>query len=643
VNFEKPSCAQTSKPDLRVFSYGIMAFFLAVIGTHSKAQPATDISGIVNTYHSVYDIVPAKACFLVTNAGALNENTRVLIIQMKGASILTGTGATFGDTTSLNQAGHYEVGTICAVIGDSVFLFHDILNTYDYTSGKVQMVQFAEYYSARVVGQIRPQLWDNASGTGGVVAIAVDESLELTAPIYADTAGYKGGLFHLHSGACNFFQQAGTAYAYDATDPSHLNGAYKGEGVADVPSTLDGAKGAPANGGGGGNNHNNSGGGGANLTAGGRGGGNTSSGPSGCNITNNMGLGGKALRSWNGKKIFAGGGGGAGHTNFNASTTGGGNGGGIVFIHANNLIGGSQTISANGEVGALSNSDGAGGGGAGGTIIMDVTTYTGTVNIEANGGNGGNSDDVGVPSRCFGGGGGGSGGAIYFTGSFPSLPVAYTVNFGTGGTQTGSAGTCSTPVPGLAGTIGQTFNNYVYSRSTAPASYCDLLLPVKLNFFSAVADGKKVNVRWQVENPEQARSYTVERSVVPGQWIEWRTINSNDLVKDYSLVDDAPFTGKSFYRLKIIEKTYAIEYSPVRAVQIDFGGVFSVYPNPATNKITITAYITSPVEARLLDISGKLILKRTLGSSRTDIDLGSLQTGIYLITVNGATQKLFIK
>lgn len=562
---------------------------------------------------------------------------------MKGASILTGTGSTFGDTTSLNQAGHYEIGTICTIIGDSVFLFHDILNTYNFSTGKVQLVQFAEYYSARVVGQIRPQLWDYATGTGGVVAIAVDESLELTAPIYADTSGYKGGLFHLHSGACNFFQQAGTAYAYDATDPSHLNGAYKGEGVADVPSNLDGAKGAPANGGGGGNNHNNSGGGGANLTTGGRGGGNSSTGPSGCNIANNMGLGGKALSSWGGKKIFAGGGGGAGHTNFNASTTGGGNGGGIIFIHANNLIGGSQTISSNGEVGALSNSDGAGGGGAGGTIIMDVTTYTGTVNIQANGGDGGNSNDVGVPSRCFGGGGGGSGGVIYFTGSTPSLPVTTSVVAGVGGTETGSAGTCNAPVPGLVGTNGLVINSYTYSRSTSPAGYCDLLLPVQLNYFSAAVTGKKVMLKWQVENPEQAHSYIVERSIIPGQWFEWKTVASNGQIKEYSLIDENPYTGKSFYRLKIIERTYAIEYSPIRVVEIDFEGLFTVYPNPAKNKITITAHITSPVEARLLDISGKLILKRNLVTSRTEIDLGSLQTGIYLVTINGITQKLIIR
>lgn len=83
----------------------------------------TPISGIVNTYHSVVEVIPAKACLRVTNISSLDVNSRVMIVQMKGASIITSTGATFGDTISLNEAGNYEIGTVCYIIGDSVFCF----------------------------------------------------------------------------------------------------------------------------------------------------------------------------------------------------------------------------------------------------------------------------------------------------------------------------------------------------------------------------------------------------------------------------------------------------------------------------------------------------------------------------------------
>lgn len=83
-----------------------------------------------------------------------------MIVQMKGASInTTAASSSFGDTTALNEAGNYEIGTVCYIIGDSVFLFHNLLNTYNTTSGKVQLVQFAEYYAAEVIDTVKATPW----------------------------------------------------------------------------------------------------------------------------------------------------------------------------------------------------------------------------------------------------------------------------------------------------------------------------------------------------------------------------------------------------------------------------------------------------------------------------------------------------
>jgi hypothetical protein len=283
--------------------------------SHSQVTP---ISGVVNSYYSVIEVIPLKTCVRVSSTSGLNTVNKVLIIQMKGASINTGsaTSATWGDTTSLNNAGNYEIANICSIRGDSVFFVHQLVNTYTAPAGKVQLVTIAQYDNALVTDTIKAAPWNNSTGTGGIIALDIIDTLQLNAPIYADGLGYQGGAFFQHSGTCDFFNPAGSAYAYDADNfSSSANGAHKGEGVADVTATVDGAKGAPANGGGGGNNHNNSGGGGANLVTGGRGGGNSSSGPFSCITSNNMGLGGKALSSYAGRKLFAGGGGGAGHNN----------------------------------------------------------------------------------------------------------------------------------------------------------------------------------------------------------------------------------------------------------------------------------------------------------------------------------------
>ena len=198
-----------------------------------------------------------------------------MLIQMKGASINTNSNSSsFGDTTSLNNAGNYEIGTICNVTGDSVFMVFMLLNQYT-VADKVQLVKIPQYYSATVTDTLKAAPWNNTTGTGGVLAISVEEDLILNAPIYADSSGFRGGAYRLSGDDCSNVSPA-NAYAYNADvfDPTTQHGSFKGEGIAEVAASESGGRGAPANGGGGGNNHNNGGGGGANLSAGGDGGGN---------------------------------------------------------------------------------------------------------------------------------------------------------------------------------------------------------------------------------------------------------------------------------------------------------------------------------------------------------------------------------
>ncbi len=427
------------------FFRSFILFIAIVCLAQSSYSQITSISGVVNSYYKVIDIIPAKACVRVTNATGLNYNDKVMLIQMKGAGINTSNSnsSSFGDTTSLNDAGNYEIATVCHVDGDSVFMVFMFINSYT-VAGKVQLVKIPEYYSANVTDTLKAAPWNNSNGTGGVLAIHVEEDLILNAPVYVDSTGFKGGAYQLSDGTCSNISPA-TAYAYNASTLNPQNGGFKGEGVSDVMASQSGGRGAPANGGGGGNNHNNGGGGGANLSLGGDGGGNSSS--TGCQ-TSIPGKGGKALGSYAGTKIYLGGGGGAGHVNNGlANAYGGGNGGGLIFIQTKNLVGNNKKISANGQTGGRSAGDGASGGGAAGTIIINALNYTGLLTVEAKGGQGGTEDNGVINGRCYGSGGGGSGGAIYFSGAVPAVTVS--TAGGLAGPETRRSATCNPSIPSL--------------------------------------------------------------------------------------------------------------------------------------------------------------------------------------------------
>ena len=596
----------------------------------------TNISGVVNTYHRVIEVIPSKACVRVSSTAGLSLYKKVLLIQMKGASIITTNSSSFGDTTSLNNAGNYEVATICNIIGDSVFMFYNFLNSYT-VSGKVQLVQFGQYNNALVTDTIKATAWNNTNGTGGVIALYASGNLTLNAPIYADMAGFAGGVFLKSGNFCLNSPFDATGYKYNALNISPQDGAYKGENVYELASTETGGRGAPANGGGGGNNHNNGGGGGANLNNGGVGGGNSST--SGC-TSNLRGLAGKALSSWGGRKIFFGGGGGAGHSNGGFVTNDAGDGGGIVFIWATNIIGNGYKISANGGVGGASISDGASGGGGSGSIIMNVSNYSGAITIEAKGGNGGGADDNGNAGSCFGAGGGGSGGVIYFSNT-PS--VSTSVTGGAAGLETErDALGCAAAVPAGAGSNGSVINNYSFSRSYIVASYCSAPLGVLLENFNANIVNQKIQLSWSILNTDEVSSFEIEKMNNNGIFETIFTIPAIDLKENYFVWDNDPSKGKNSYRLKIIERN-KISYSAIRQVYFDFYTKdFMIYPNPAKNQITITGDFTAPVMLKLFDYAGKFVYQKRILNTTEVIFLPGLSPGIYLISINEKIKKLVI-
>lgn len=309
-----------------------------------------------------------------------------------------------------------------------------------------------------------------------------------------------------------------------------------------------------------------------------------------------------------------------------------------MFIWANNVWG-SDTISANGGNGGNSTSDGAGGGGAGGTIILQVNNFAPTVKIKANGGSGGNSNNSSVNNRCFGGGGGGSGGVVYFSG--PVHANAF-VDAGVAGVESNRLGTCSTR-PGIDGNDGSTISGYVFTRSSDPSGYCQLLLPVELISFTATRFDKKIILKWNIGNPENIKWFVVERSTDATQWSAIGTVLANSSVTDYSMIDALPLPGKNYYRIRFAEVNSNTSYSPVKLVNNNSDQTFSVYPNPANGKVYIAGSFNLPSDLQVMDMTGRVVCLKSINGSPASIDVSNLPAGIYMLMLSGWVQKLVIR
>jgi len=398
----------------------IALFFTSILLTLLSYSQNTNISGVINTYKSVSNI--SGNVITVSSTSNFTVGDEVLIIQMQGATINETNTQAFGDVINYNDAGNYEFTKICTILSGTEVEVSNIQRSYD-PNGKVQIITVPTYVNATVTNVLSASPWDGT--IGGILVFDCSGTLTMNADINLQGLGFRGGGTTTSGYSCSWFTNV-SDYYYDITTGE---GAEKGEGIAlYIPNKTSGS-GAQANGGGGGNDHNSGGGGGSNAGLGGQGGERIRPSTFTC-AGQTPGVGGKSnVISNASNKVFLGGGGGSGHENNTGTATPGANGGGIVIIKANMIVGNNAVIDVQGNSVPTNSADGAGGGGAAGSVLLDVSAYSGPVTILAEGAPGGDVSNIG-PSNCNGPGGGGGGGVIWLSQSIIPGNIAYSVSGG---------------------------------------------------------------------------------------------------------------------------------------------------------------------------------------------------------------------
>ena len=637
----------------------LLTFLFSLLLFSAGLCRAQTFTGVVNSYYKVTAINVATSTLTLNTAAGLTPNTKVLLIQMKGAAIDVTNTAAFGNITAINNTGNYEVNYVCSVAGNTVLLRFALLKSYT-VAGLVQLVTIPRYTDATVTGTVTPLAWDPVTGTGGVVALEGTNSLTLQASIDASGAGFRGGTyidFPIPPNDCNFATDV-TDYAIpNPTVNAFINGGRKGEGIAIGSASYELGRGKLANGGGGANNHNSGGAGGGNYGSGGIGGQRSNEGAFNCHGTN-PGIGGLSLQtngySAGANKIFMGGGGGSGQGNNDVGMHGG-HGGGIVLIITNNLIGNNNLITASGarpfRAGLAdpfsAGGDGGGGAGAGGVVILEANNYTGNVQVQAMGGRG--SDASYTPSSgCFGPGGGGGGGVIWVKGAVNPL-LTTNVTGGTNGLI--SVTTSVVACRGLANGASPGNNGAIIPNYSLPLASTPLCIPLAVNeliYFKGQSKNLAIELSWKMNSVDLIKSFTLERSFDQNNFTAIAALNKNQNVS-YSYSDEDAVYGFNYYRLKVHYLDGRVAYSNIISVE-KFGNngieLVTVKPNPVHQvaALQIESNLPQEVVVSIYNANGqqlisvRKILKR--GLNNVTLDVMKLSAGTYFLRVSNPTRTL---
>jgi hypothetical protein len=167
-------------------------------------------------------------------------------------------------------------------------------------------------------------------------------------------------------------------------------------------------------------------------------------------------------------------------------------------------------------------------------------------------------------------------------------------------------------------------------------------LPVKLVAFKVAAEGRIANLSWNTTEEVNSDYFDIQHS---SDAVSWKTIGKVESNKESNKLQSYHFphkntvSGYNYYRLKMVDQDGSFAISTIQSVDIRGEATF-LFPNPVSDKVSVSAANGNVEVVELLDLSGKKIMETR---STSDIKVGAIPAGNYLLRIKYADQSSEIK
>jgi hypothetical protein len=189
-------------------------------------------------------------------------------------------------------------------------------------------------------------------------------------------------------------------------------------------------------------------------------------------------------------------------------------------------------------------------------------------------------------------------------------------------------------------------NNNVVSNTEAS-------LPVTLvSFTIRSGENQSALLEWATTEETNSDRFEIEHSITGKNWKKIATVASNGESRElisYSYSDLTPVEGINLYRLKMIDRDETFAYSRIRNINIESGSKTILYPNPASDQLTLEVNDLSKIERiEFNNLAGKSVLDQKKASSSNmsfDFNIHGFPAGLYFVRVthtNGSVDLLKI-
>ncbi len=186
-----------------------------------------------------------------------------------------------------------------------------------------------------------------------------------------------------------------------------------------------------------------------------------------------------------------------------------------------------------------------------------------------------------------------------------------------------------------------------YTLGATPANFgwefvSSIPLPVTLTDFKVQRSGVSNTLTWKTSQELNSNYFSIQRSNDGANFTEIGQVKASgksETVKNYSFADPTPKKGTNYYRIKMVDLDNSGKFSDIRNVRNDALLVFSIYPNPVRDNLTLEWNSESVGKAAIsvTDMAGRTFYNKesdvTNGNNKITIDAAKFAKGIYNIKV----------
>jgi len=169
-------------------------------------------------------------------------------------------------------------------------------------------------------------------------------------------------------------------------------------------------------------------------------------------------------------------------------------------------------------------------------------------------------------------------------------------------------------------------------------------LPIELLSFTANAHDQKVILNWVTSSEKNNDYFVVERS---NNGYDFESVfkksgaGTSYIINKYSDVDNKPYSGLSYYRLKQVDYDGSATYSKIIAINLNRKSNILVFPNPVDDMLHFSSLENVSFDNSILEIYntvGQLLIHEKLNISNESnytVPINTLPSGMYRALIFG--------